>query len=161
MSAPLVPSPLDYIGRRRFAFYPPIRNLESNEWTIGSGTWSEVEVVNSGTGRRMWLPRACIGGVSETNDLVPVVGLVKELEYRAGSLSPRKKGVVEMPLAAHDLFFPVKIRSERPSGPAQVVAIRLDTPTDSSMNKVLATLGVGALVVCLLAALASALARIP
>jgi uncharacterized protein (DUF433 family) len=29
MPAPLVPSPLDYVGRRRFAFYPPVKNAET------------------------------------------------------------------------------------------------------------------------------------
>ena len=161
MSAPLVPSPLDYIGRRSFAFYPPIRNMETNEWTLGSRTWSEVEIVNVRTARRMWLPRTCVGGVSESADSVPVVGLLKELEFKAGGLRPRSKAIVEMPLAAHDLFFPVKIRTDRPAGPAPVVEIRLNGTEDSSMNRALLTFGVGPLKTNKKTKHASALGRLP
>ena len=80
MSAPLVPSPLDYIGRRRFAFYPPIKNFEPNEWMLGTGSWTEVQIVNSRTGIEIWIPRQYIGAVSESSGVLLIVGLRKELE---------------------------------------------------------------------------------
>ena len=56
-----MPSPLDYIGPRRFAFYPAIRNADPNEWILGTGSRSEVQVINAQTGREIWVPRQHIG----------------------------------------------------------------------------------------------------
>jgi hypothetical protein len=154
MSAPLVPSPLDYIGLRRFLFYPPIRNAEPNEWLLGSGSWFEVQVVNSRTGNELWIPRQYIGAVSETDGPLLTVGLTKELEYRSGLLEPRIKRVIEMPAQA------LKDDSHRPhSGPAPVVGIRLENQEGSHINRAMATLMIGAIAVCLLAAAISILAR--
>lgn len=152
MSAPLMPSPLDYVGRRRFAFYPSIRTSDPNEWVLGSGSWSEVQVVNSYTGRRLWIPRQYIGAVSETAGSLLIVGLTKELEYRAGALGPRVKCVIEMPRAE------TRDTRRRDSGPAPVIGIRLEPREDSPMNKALVTLGIGALL-SLVAALISAVVR--
>jgi hypothetical protein len=102
MSAPLVPSPLDYVGRRRFALYPAVDNVGPNEWVLGTGSWSEVQVVNSQTGAEIWIPRQYIGGVSDRYDSVLVVELTKELEFKSGSLEPRIKRVIEMPQGAQD-----------------------------------------------------------
>jgi hypothetical protein len=146
MSAPLVPSPLDYVGHRRFALYPAVGDLEPNEWVLGAASWSEVQVVNSRTGGEMWIPRQYIGGVSDRYDSVLVVELTKELEYRSGALEPRVKRVIEMPQGAADnrpKFFEETAR--RPTGPAPVVAIRVENRADSPMNKALVRLGVGAI----------------
>lgn len=141
MSAPLVPSPLDYIGRRRFAFYPPIKNFEPNEWMLGTGSWTEVQIVNSRTGIEIWIPRQYIGAVSESSGVLLVVGLRKELEYRAGSLSPRVKRIIEMPRNP-DIAPHLRPDSERrPSGPAPVVGIRIENRGNSPMNKALLALG--------------------
>lgn len=160
MSAPLVPSPLDYIGRRRFAFYPAIKYIEPNEWVLGSGSWTEVQVVNSATGSEIWVPRQYIGGVSESGGPTLIVGLTKELEYRAGGLEPCVKRVIEILQAPprHP-----KITAEpapRSEGPAPVVGIRIESDEGSSMNRVMMTIGIGALVVALIAALISVLARL-
>ena len=160
MSAPLVPSPLDYIGRRRFAFYPPIRNIASNEWILGASSWSEVQVVNSQSGGEIWIPRQYVGAVSETSECVLIVGLRKELEYLAGALQPRVKRVIEISEAIEEnrpkLFTG---ECQRPSGPAPVVGIRTEDREDSPMNKALLALGIGALV-SVLAALFAGLARL-
>lgn len=141
MSAPLVPSPLDYIGRRRFAFYPPIKNFEPNEWMLGTGSWTEVQIVNSRTGIEIWIPRQYIGAVSESSGVLLIVGLRKELEYRAGSLSPRVKRIIEMPRNP-DIAPHLRPDSERrPSGPAPVVGIRIENRGNSPMNKALLALG--------------------
>ncbi len=159
MSAPLVPSPLDYIGFRRFAFYPPIKNVQPNEWVLGAGSWSEVQIVNSQTGAGIWIPRQYIGAVSETYDPVLIVGLVKELEYRAGALEPRVKRVIQMPQNVEKRPRLTEDPSSRPSGPAPVIGIRIENREDSPMNKALVTLGIGAIVVSLLGAFLSVLAR--
>jgi hypothetical protein len=159
MSAPLVPSPLDYIGRRRFAFYPPIKNAEPNEWLLGPGSCFEVQVVNAGTGREMWIPRQYIGGVSDGRNGLLVVELTKEVELRAGALEPKEKRVIEMPLTA-ERFERDGRREQGDSGPACVVGIRLDDQAQSTMSKAVVTLGIAALVVSLLAALISLLARL-
>lgn len=156
MSAPLVPSPLDYVGRRRFALYPPVKNADPNEWLLGAASWCEVQVVNAGTGREIWIPRQYVGGVSGTSGRL-VVELKEELQLRAGAVEPRKKRVIEMPLAAGKAE--TQAKTGRTSGQAPVVGIRLDDRAESTMSKAIVTLGAGAIGVWLLAMLLSALER--
>ncbi|HEY7307666.1 MAG TPA: hypothetical protein VH601_26315 [Bryobacteraceae bacterium] len=162
MSAPLVPSPLDYVGRRPFAFYPAIKNAQPNEWLLGTGSWSEVQVVNAHTGRELWVPRPYVGAVSETEGPLLIVGLTKDLEYREGIIEPCVKRIIEMPhVEAEQSAARTEVnRLRHNAGPASVVGIRLPERSDSSMNKALATLAIGALMVCLLAALVAAAARL-
>ncbi len=145
MAAPLMPSPLDYVGRRRFAFYPPIRNIQPNEWILGPSAWSEVQVVNSSTGREIWIPCQYIGAVSDCHGSLLIVGLTKELEHHAGAVEPHIKRIIEMPHADENRAN-ASLDASRPArGPAPVIGIRLEPREDSSMNKALATLGIGAL----------------
>jgi hypothetical protein len=146
MAAPFVPSPLDCIGRRRFAFHPAIENSGPNEWLLGTGARSEVQAVNAHTGLEIWIARQYIGAVSDHTQVL-TVGLRKALEFREGSLQPRVKGVIEMPLVASERF-PLR----REQGPAAVVAIRLDDSRKSSVSKVVVGIVVSGLVVALLAA---------
>ena len=160
MSAPLVPSPLDYIGLRRFAFYPAIKHIQPNEWLLGTGSWSEVQVVNAQTGAELWVPRQYVGAVSETEGPLLIVGLTKDLDFHEGIVEPSVKRVIEMPHAdSVPSGSPVEL-ARRDTGPAPVIGIRLPERSDSSMNKALATLAIGALVVCLLAALLAAAAKL-
>lgn len=162
MSAPLVPSPLDYIGHRRFALYPAIKNFEPNEWMLGAGSCTEVQVVNAKTGVEIWIPRWYIGAVSDANYPLLIVGLTKELAYRAGTLEPRVKRVIEMPQKPPNVDEPWKFgdsEARRSAGPAQVVAIRVENREDSPMNKALIALGIASIVSFLALAL-SALTRI-
>ena len=144
MAAPLVPSPLDCIGRRRFAFYPAIENCGPNEWLLGSGSRSEVQAVNVQTGVEIWIARQYIGAVSDHTHVL-TVGLRKALEFRDGLLQPRVKRVIEMPQAANDF---VEARLMR--GPAAVVAIRLESGRKSNVNKAVIGIAVGGLVMALL-----------
>lgn len=160
MSAPLIPSPLDYVGRCRFSFYPPIKNAEPNEWVLGSRSWSEAQVFNAVTGRELWIPRQYVGGVSDTTGSVLIVRLTKELEYRSGALGPCVKRVIEMPHAESERVSPGIHRSRGASGPASVIGIRIEDRQDSSMNKALVTLGISALIISLLGALVSELSRL-
>jgi hypothetical protein len=158
MSAPLMPSPLDYVGRRRFAFYPPVKNADPNEWLLGTASWSDVQVVNARTGHEMWIPRQYVGGVSGNSGRL-IVELKKELEFRSGALEARARRVIEMPPATGKAE-PAVTQAPRSSGPAPVVGIRLEDRAESTMSKAVVTLGIGALGLWLLAVLLSALARI-
>lgn len=157
MSAPLVPSPLDYIGRRRFALYPAIRNTTPNVWMLGTGSWGEVQFVNAKTGSEIWVPRVYIGAVSESVDSL-VVELTQDLELRGDAVEPRGRRVIEMPTHAH---FPVKrLFPSEPAGPATVVGIRLERPEPSPFHKTPFRLGIFVLFVAGLLALIAAASRI-
>lgn len=145
ISEPLSPSPLDCIGLRRFAFYPPIRNLDPNEWTLGAGSWTEVQVVNASTGTEIWIPRQYIGAVSASSGSALIVGLRKELEYRAGTLEPRFKRVIEMPHKADDAMNWKDCDERRSAGPAPVIGIRVENRENSPMNNALLALGIASI----------------
>lgn len=152
MSAPLVPSPLDYVGLRKFAFYPPIAHPDPNEWRVGVGSHSEVQVVNAQTGSQIWVPRQYIGAVSETEDYLVVVGLTTALDFRKGAIEPRVKRVIQMP--AGDLQKPESRfdRIRQPARPAPVVGIRLESKSDSTLNKLMIATCIAAILVAILAA---------
>ncbi len=89
-----LPTPLQNLGGRRFSFYPPIRNLEHNEWLYRRSTWSESVVVNMRSGDEVCIPRMFIGEVSITEDPVIIVGLTRELEWNAGVVVPHQRRVI-------------------------------------------------------------------
>lgn len=151
MSAPLVPSPLDYIGRRRFGFYPAIRHAQPNLWMLGAGSWSEVQVINAKTGAELWIPRQYIGAVSDNQDAL-MVGLTQSVELREGKVLPRsRRRVIEMPLPRESGAGEVQ------KGPATVVGIRLEQNDRSTFQTAPFRVGVFVLfVVGLLALVASA-----
>lgn len=153
MSAPLVPSPLDCVGVRRFAFYPPLDHPDPNEWMLGSGSRSEIEVVNARTGRGLWIARQHIGAVSETEESLLVVGLTQALNCKGATAEPRVKRVIQMP--AH-VTSGETLASERRSGPASVITIRLEKKQNRVMSRALASACTGAIVIALLAALITA-----
>jgi len=130
MSLPPISS-LEQLGNRRFSFYPPILNIEHNEWFFRRGTWSEILVANSRGGIEIWIPRRFLGEVSQIEDPVVIVGLVKELEYKAGAVWPHRRRVVEMPLAVgeHSRNLPAA------ETPAPVIGIRTPSVTDSRMGR--------------------------
>jgi hypothetical protein len=153
VSAPFLPSPLDYVGRRRFAFYPPIAHPDPNEWLLGQGGRSEVQVVNARTGREIWVSRQYIGAVSETSSPLLVVGLTKALQISAGNVEPKVKRVIEMPARREAS----KLRAfAANASPAPVVEISLEPRARSAMNKALLTACTAAIVLALLAALVTA-----
>ncbi len=155
MSAPLLPSPLDYVGRRRFAFYPPIAHPDPNEWLVGGGSHAEIQVVNARTGHEIWISRQYIGAVSETSSPLLVVGLTKALTFREGAVEPKVKRVIEMPVSAATGEGSLPKASLR-SHPAPVIEIRLESKSDSALNKAMISTCIGAIVVALLAALIAA-----
>jgi hypothetical protein len=131
MSLPQI-SPLEHLGNRPFSFYPPILNIEQNEWFFRRGTWSEILVLNSRTGVEIWIPRRFLGEISQIEDPVVIVGLVKELEYKAGAVWPHQRRVIQMPVAVGERV--------RPAAPptdtvAPVIGIRTASITDSRIGK--------------------------
>jgi hypothetical protein len=157
MSAPLVPSPLDYVGRREFSFYPPIGNAASNAWLLGTGSWSEVQVINVETGLELWIPRQYIGGVSDGSEMRLVVELTKELEHTGAVVIPRVKRVIEIRRAPdfHDRYTKKRLRF---AGPAPVVGIRVEDENIPSSR--FGKLALAAVAFSLLAALILAIARL-
>ncbi len=129
--APL-PTPLQDLGGRRFSFYPPIRNLEHNEWVHRRSTWSESVVLNLRSGDEVAVPRMFVGEVSSVDDPVIIVGLTRELEWNAGVVVPHKRQVIELPVAVNDNGTQQPSMSSRP---AQVVNIRLEPKRDLPAGK--------------------------
>ena len=89
--------PLDALSGRRFSFYPPIRNIEHNEWTIERETWAEILARNAETEQEVWVPRTQLGEISSVDSPVLIVGLKRELEYRGGTVFPYRSRLVELP----------------------------------------------------------------
>lgn len=134
MPVPPIPPPLAQLGRRRFSFYPAILNIKHNEWVYESATWADVLVRNTKTNEEIAVPRRYLGEISRVDAPVMIVGLLKELEYRAGAVLPAERRVIEMPRAVNDA---PRFRSFEPSGtPAPVIGIRLETGADSRLGKV-------------------------
>ncbi len=144
MSLPPLTPPFDTLAVRPFSFYPPILNVEHNEWLFRKGTWSEILVYNPKTEQEVWIPRRFLGEISSVEDPVIIVGLVKELEYKGGAVWPYQRRVIQMPVAVNAPVTPAppEVRSE----PAAVVGIRVESATDSRILKLIGTvLAVGIL----------------
>ncbi len=124
---------------RRFSFYPAIRGIDHNEWTLESSTWSEVQVRNAESGQQFWIPRSHLGVVSSSDSPVLILGLRRELEFKAGGVYPFHKIVTEMPST------PAGRQTQAPAGapPKQ----RSLSGSDARMLRLLGlALGVGLLV---------------
>src|SRR5258708_7603857 len=101
MASPPIPPSLDHLATRPFSFYPPILNIEHNEWLFRKATWSEIQVMNVKGGAEVWIPRRFIGEVSRINDPVSIVGLNRELEFKGGTVWPYQRRVIQMPMAVN------------------------------------------------------------
>ena len=82
---------------RSFSFYPAIRNIEHNEWTLDEENWSELRVANRKSRQQIWIPRNYVGSISSSDSPVLIVGLNRELEFKAGAVWPYRRTVIEMP----------------------------------------------------------------
>ncbi len=154
MPGPLIPTPFDQIGRRRFSFYPAIVGIEHNEWTLRRITSAEVQVVNCKSAEEIWIPRRFLGEVSSTEDPFIIAGLVQELEYQAGEVLPYRRRVLQMPHAVNGSpapQFSFAPRIER-NGPAPVIGIRVESGPSSRMGKRLLTWIVAGILTCITAA---------
>ena len=99
MPVPPIPSPLQHLGHRPFSFYPPIVNIEHNQWIFRRAMWDEIELTNAKTGAELILPRRFLGEIASIEEPVMIVGLLKELEYKSGVVLPHVRRVIEMPRA--------------------------------------------------------------
>lgn len=108
MQTPQGPSSLESLKGRPFSFFPPVVNVEHNEWTFDKATWSEVVVINTKTGQEVYVPRRFLGEISKVDEPVMIVGLKRELEYKAGALWPYERRVIEMPKAVNDYARPAQ-----------------------------------------------------
>ena len=155
MPIPPIPPQLEHLGNRKFSFYPPILNIERNEWTYHQATWSEILVTNAHSGQEVWVPRRFLGEVSRVDDPVLIVGLNKELEYSAGAVWPHRRRVIEMPLAVNDRSAPVIVNSDVESDPqkppAPVIGIKLE-PTEARAGRMVAGVLTVSVVGCLVIA---------
>jgi hypothetical protein len=133
-----IPAPLQQLGQRPFSFYPPIVNIEHNEWLLRSATSNDVQVSNTKTGEEISVPRHYLGELSSIDEPVILVGLIKELEYRQGVLLPHIRRVIEMPRAVNDAVrTPFRWSSDQSEAPrpAPVVAIRLESGPQSRARR--------------------------
>jgi hypothetical protein len=144
MSIAPLPTPLQHLGGRRFSFYPPIRNLEPNEWLYRRTTWSECVVVNARSGEEVWVPRNFLGEVSLMDEAVMIVGLNRELEWRSGVVIPRQRAVIEFPVAVNDSGS----AAPRSQHLAPVINIRLETKPEARAWKWIGVAAVLGAVAC-------------
>lgn len=140
MSVPPVPPPLEELGQRPFSFYPAIVGIEHNEWIYTKATWSEILVRNRKSNTEVYIPRVYVGELSRIEEPVAIVGLNKELEYKAGTIVPHVRRVIQMPRAVNDGPRTVNSASSEPAAsprPAPVVGIRLENKTESRVGRML------------------------
>jgi hypothetical protein len=143
MSIAPLPTPLQHLGGRRFSFYPPIRNLEPNEWLYRRATWSECVVVNAQSGEEVWVPRIFLGEVSRIDEPVMLVRLNRELEWRRGAIIPLERRVIELPVAVND-----SRPASRPPHLAPVINIRLEQKPETRAWKWIGVAAVLGAVAC-------------
>jgi hypothetical protein len=133
MAVPPIPPPIAQLGRQPFSFYPAILNAGHNEWIYSGATWSDVLVRNTKTNEEVSVPRRYVGDVSSVDAPVMIVGLLAELEYRAGVVWPAERRVIEMPRAVNDTPRPRVTHSQ--TARASVVGIRLESERTSRVGK--------------------------
>jgi hypothetical protein len=135
MASPPIPPSLEHLAARPFSLYPPIVNVDHNEWLFRKATWSEIQVVNCRSGEALWISRRFLGEVSRVDDPVLIVGLNRELELKGGMIVPFQRRIIEMPLAVNAPM-PARGSREERNEPAPVVGIRLE-PSDRGIVKLI------------------------
>ena len=125
-----LPTPLELLGGRAFSFFPPILNLPHNQWRYRESTWTEFSVVNTASGEEVWIPRMFLGEISRIGEPIAIVGLRRELEFRAGAIAVVRRAVIEMPMAVNDVR-----RSVHATSLAPVIPIRLEPPPQSRRGR--------------------------
>jgi hypothetical protein len=147
MSAPPSPPIVDELGGRHFALFPPIHNIEFNEWICQRGNWSELLLHNIRLGMDIWIPRSYLGEISWTEDPIVIVGLKRELEYKGGSVVPHARRVVSMPGSPRPMLVP-DTGTSKPQGnfSAAMSEVRAAQGTESWVSKAILTTIFGGLV---------------
>ncbi len=142
MSSPNTPN-FEALEHRTFSFFPPILNVEHNEWKYRKATWSEICVVNTKSDVEVWIPRRLVSGISSIDEPVMIVGLNREMEYKAGRVWPYEKRVFEMPRAGFD-------PATAPHQPESVPASGIPRPRPASRTAESAESRVGRLIAIVL-----------
>lgn len=145
MPGPPIPASFESLGRRPFSFYPPIVNVEHNEWVLRRANWTDFQVINTKTKDELCVPRRFVGEGAMVEEPVMIVGLVKELEYREGVVLPHVRRVIEMPRAVNAKG------SGRAMGPprsAPVVGIRIEADPRSRAWRMLVAAAAAAVLIC-------------
>jgi len=123
MPGPPIPASFENLRHRPFSFYPPIVNVEHNEWILRRANWTDFQVINTKTRVELCVPRRFVGEGALVEEPVMIVGLAKELEYREGVVLPHVRRVIEMPRAVNaGVGAPVM----GPPRSAPVVGIRIE-----------------------------------
>jgi hypothetical protein len=148
MSSPPIPPPVEDLGGRAFSFYPPVLNIEHNEWMFKRSTWSEILVVNTKTSAEIWVPRRFLGEISRIDEPVMIVGLLKELEYRSGMLFPHERRIIELPRAAGGGPKANAAPEKAPAG--SVVGIRLESDAESRVGLLIGAVLILGVLACFL-----------
>lgn len=133
MPGPPIPASFESLRRRPFSFYPPIVNVEHNEWILRRANWTDFLVVNTKTRDELCVPRRFVGEGSLVEQPVMIVGLVKELEYREGEVLPHRRRVIEMPRAVN--AGAAARGSLGPAHIAPVVGIRVEAEPRSRLRR--------------------------
>jgi hypothetical protein len=145
MPGPPIPASFENLGRRPFSFYPPIVNVEHNEWILRRANWTDFLVLNTKTKDELCVPRRFVGEGALVEEPVMIVGLVKELEYREGLVLPHIRRVIEMPRAVNAS---VPARMAEPSRIAPVVGIRIESEPKSRWLRMLIASVAAVVLVC-------------
>src|ERR1700722_10966622 len=145
MPGPPIPASFESLGRRPFSFYPPIVNVEHNEWILRRANWTEFQVVNTKTKDELCVPRRFVGEGALVEEPVMIVGLVKELEYREGAVLPHVRRVIEMPRAVNAS---TRAQVIGPPRIAPVVGIRIEPEPRSKVWRMLVACAAAAVLIC-------------
>jgi hypothetical protein len=156
MSGSVQPPPEPLEGRT-FAFYPPIVNVEHNQWRFRKGTWSELCVVNTASDLEVWIPRRLLGEISSVEEPLVIVGLAAELEYKAGKVWPHTRRVLEMPRPGGPPEAP-ELRPTEVSNRARLLGLRSAAGAETRVGRLIGYVLGGLLVAGLLVYAVSALA---
>jgi len=143
MPGPPIPASFESLGRRPFSFYPPIVNVEHNEWILHRANWTDFQVINTKTKDELCVPRRFVGEGALVEEPVMIVGLVKELEYREGLVLPHVRRVIEMPRAVNangPLMGPPRT--------APVVGIRIEAEPRSKVWRLIVAAAAAAVLIC-------------
>lgn len=143
MPGPPIPASFESLGRRPFSFYPPIVNVEHNEWILRRADWTDFQVMNTKTKDELCVPRRFVGEGALVEEPVMIVGLVKELEYREGAVLPHVRRVIEMPRAVN-----ATAPAAGPPRIAPVVGIRIEGKPHSKVWRVLVAAAAAAVLIC-------------
>jgi hypothetical protein len=133
---------LEDLGDRRFSFYPPILQIEHNEWRFKQSNWSEILVENTKSSQQIWIPRTYLGDVSRVDEPVMIVGLKKELEYKGGSVWPHARRVLSMPSNPKVISGP---SPHEPAPPSAGQSLQMDSSESRVGRLILIALGAGVL----------------